>query len=57
MAFTTLMVMIVTYFERRFLWYGIALILLMALSRVHNGMHYPTDVLVGTLMGVIYGYI
>ena len=56
MAFTTLLVMIVSYFERRFLKYGIIVIILMWLSRVHNGMHYPSDVLFGTMMGIIYGY-
>jgi undecaprenyl-diphosphatase len=28
--------------------------LLMCFSRVHNGMHYPTDVLAGSLLGVGY---
>lgn len=57
MAFTTLMVMIVTYFDKRFLKYGVIIIVLMGYSRIHNGMHYPTDVLVGTLMGIIYGLL
>jgi membrane-associated phospholipid phosphatase len=55
MAFTTLMVVILSHFERRILPYGIALIVLMGLSRIHNGMHYPSDVLVGIIMGMIYG--
>jgi membrane-associated phospholipid phosphatase len=29
--------------------------MLMAAARVHNGMHYPSDVLTGTLLGVGYG--
>jgi membrane-associated phospholipid phosphatase len=57
MAFTTLMVMIVTYFERRFLFLGILIILMMWLSRIHNGMHYPTDVLMGILIWLIYGFL
>jgi membrane-associated phospholipid phosphatase len=31
--------------------------LLMAFARVHNGMHYPTDVLAGTLLGLGYGLL
>jgi membrane-associated phospholipid phosphatase len=29
----------------------------MAFSRVHNGMHYPSDVLAGSLLGVGYGLL
>lgn len=57
MAFTTLMMMIVTYFETKFLKYGVIIILVMWLSRIHNGMHYPTDVLIGTCMGAIYAFL
>jgi undecaprenyl-diphosphatase len=34
-----------------------ALAALIALSRVYNGMHYPTDVLAGALLGVIIGLL
>ena len=27
----------------------------MCLSRVHDGMHYPTDVLAGSALGMVYG--
>jgi membrane-associated phospholipid phosphatase len=29
-------------------------VLLMAFSRMHNGMHYPSDVLMGSLLGIGY---
>lgn len=29
--------------------------LLLALSRLHNGMHYPSDILAGVILGFIYG--
>jgi membrane-associated phospholipid phosphatase len=31
--------------------------LLMAFSRMHNGMHYPSDMLVGAVLGMVYGLI
>ncbi|HCB51180.1 TPA: hypothetical protein DEP21_01160 [Patescibacteria group bacterium] len=27
----------------------------MAFSRMHNGMHYPSDVIVGSVLGILYG--
>lgn len=36
---------------------GILFVLLMAFSRIHNGMHYPTDVLAGTIFGIGYGIL
>jgi undecaprenyl-diphosphatase len=32
-------------------------VLAMALARVHNGMHYPSDVVAGTVLGVLYGAV
>ncbi|EKD58769.1 MAG: PAP2 family protein [uncultured bacterium] len=28
-----------------------------ALSRIHNGLHYPSDVLAGILLGITYGFV
>lgn len=33
---------------------AVAFVLLMAFARMHSGMHYPTDVLTGLLLGVGY---
>ncbi len=35
------------------LWFAV----MMAFSRMHNGMHYPTDVIVGALRGILYGLV
>lgn len=48
------------WFYRKFWWVwtlAIILTLIMAFSRMHNGMHYPSDVLVGTLFGIAYGFL
>jgi len=43
------------YYRKKWIWIsGIVFSLLMALSRLHNGMHYPTDILGGILLGLIY---
>jgi undecaprenyl-diphosphatase len=49
---------IVTVFVHRYTRFtplGVLFALTMCLSRVHNGMHYPTDVLAGSILGVGYG--
>lgn len=41
-----------------FLWpYCVLLTLLIGLSRIRNGMHYPSDILAGILLGSLYGYL
>ena len=37
--------------------YAILYALLMAWSRIYNGMHYPSDILVGTIVGILSGRI
>lgn len=27
----------------------------MAFARIHNGMHYPSDVVAGAVLGILYG--
>lgn len=42
------------YFKRYFLFYGIAA--LVAISRVYLGVHYPSDVGCGAVLGIFVGY-
>ena len=49
-------VLTVLVIKYRKLWpYALIFTLLMAFSRIHNGMHYPTDVVAGGLLGLLYG--
>ena len=51
---------VLTVFARFYRWswpLGLAFVLLMAFSRMHDGMHYPTDVLAGSLLGLGYGLL
>jgi membrane-associated phospholipid phosphatase len=29
----------------------------MGWSRLRNGMHYPSDILAGIILGILYGYL
>jgi undecaprenyl-diphosphatase len=56
-ASTAAIVTVFGFFYRRFAVAGAAFATLMCFSRVHNGMHYPTDVLAGSTLGVLYGFL
>lgn len=60
MASTTAILTVFIYYYKKFssVWiFSILFIMAMAFARIHNGMHYPTDVLAGTILGIIYGII
>ncbi|MBM2821160.1 MAG: family phosphohydrolase [Candidatus Berkelbacteria bacterium] len=59
MANTLAFITFYIYFYRKYWTYilGIVLAFLMAFSRMHNGMHYPSDVFVGSLFGIGYGFL
>jgi undecaprenyl-diphosphatase len=54
-ASTVAIVTVLVHRYRRFTALGAAFAVIMCLSRVHNGMHYPTDVLTGSILGLGYG--
>ncbi|MFA5992394.1 MAG: phosphatase PAP2 family protein [Candidatus Pacearchaeota archaeon] len=45
------------YRKKWFFVLGIGFGILVALSRIHNGMHYPSDVIVGAGLGILYGLV
>lgn len=50
------MMVLVSFYK--FLWlFAIIVAALLSWSRIRNGMHYPSDVLVGIALGFMYGYL
>lgn len=43
--------------QRRLRWIAVLIWILVGFSRIHNGMHYPTDVLAGAVFGIIYALL
>ena len=48
---------VLIYYYRKYWGWALLFALLLAFSRIHNGMHYPTDVLGGAILGMGYGLI
>jgi membrane-associated phospholipid phosphatase len=48
------MTMVVFLFYRRSLWFMLPMALTVSFSRVYNGVHYPSDVLAGMILGAGY---
>lgn len=57
MATTAAMLVVIVSFYPSLFLVAVILILVMAFSRLHNGMHYPTDILAGVMLGLAYGAI
>jgi membrane-associated phospholipid phosphatase len=57
-SLTAFLFVLCYYYRKNWIWIlsGI-LVIAMGFSRMHNGMHYPSDVLGGIIFGVIYGLI
>ncbi len=54
-ASTAAVLTVFAHFYRRALPASVGFCVVMCFSRMHNGMHYPTDVLTGSILGVAYG--
>jgi len=48
---------VLIYYYRRYWKWAVIFVILMAFSRMHNGMHYPSDVIGGTILGLIYSQL
>lgn len=49
------LIILVSFYK--FLWlFAIIVAALLSWSRIRNGMHYPSDVVVGIILGLAYGY-
>ncbi|EKD58967.1 MAG: hypothetical protein ACD_56C00017G0005 [uncultured bacterium] len=57
MATTVSMLVVITSFYPSLVVPAVIFFLVMAFSRLHNGMHYPSDILAGSLLGLGYGWI
>jgi undecaprenyl-diphosphatase len=48
---------VLVYFYRSFFPFAIITVIIMSWSRLRNGMHYPSDILAGIILGLLYGYL
>lgn len=50
--------LVVLVYFYHFMWpWAIIIVALLGWSRMHNGMHYPSDILAGIVLGFAYGYL
>jgi undecaprenyl-diphosphatase len=57
MSGTLAFLTVVIFYCRRYWFWALGFAMLMAFSGMHNGMHYPTDVLAGSIFGIFYGIL
>ncbi len=57
MASSLAVLTVFTYFYRKVWPVVLVFVLFMAFSRLHMGMHYPSDVLAGIVLGITYGFL
>ena len=54
-ALTVGILTVLIFYYRKYWPYALIFALFMGFARIHNGMHYPSDVLFGALFGIVYG--
>jgi len=54
-ALTVGILTVLIFYYRKYWPYALIFALFMAFARIHNGMHYPSDVFFGALFGIVYG--
>jgi len=57
MASTLAVLIVLVYYYKKVWPWALIFVLIMAFSRMHNGMHYLSDVLMGSFLGIIYGLL
>ena len=55
-SIVTILGVMIFYYRKYWKW-AVIFAILMAFSRMHNGMHYPSDVIAGTIFGLIYSQL
>src|SRR3989344_2672198 len=57
MASALAILAVILFFHPLFWPWALLFVIILAFFRMRSGMHYPTDVLVGAILGIIYGII
>ncbi len=57
MVSTLAMLTVFVYYYRKLVIPGVILAILMAFARMHNGMHYPSDIVAGSIIGILIGLV
>ena len=47
---------VITFYFKKYRWFFFTMAALVAISRVYVGVHYPVDILAGTLIGLVVAY-
>ncbi len=55
-GFGIAMFLVLTYRKRWFTYFALSYVLIISYSRIYLGVHYPFDLIFGTMTGLLYGY-